>query len=134
MLAKLQLKTADILNHVNGVRRQNYGELKNTGSDTSINIFTNFSLQWQSRTTECLCLNSATRYFHDKKYTAYYCFSATLSFSVNNLILNSYAKWALFSEPVTYDYVHFIVQCMYYSFVPFHDNNRWMNGHQGSSG
>ena len=51
-LAKLQLKTADILNHVNGVRRQNYGELQNTGSDTSINVFTNFSLQWQSRTIE----------------------------------------------------------------------------------
>ena len=41
-------------------------------------------------------------YFHDKKYTAYYCFSATLPFSANKSILNSYAKWALFSEPVTF--------------------------------
>ena len=41
---------ADVLNNVNGVRRQNYGELKNTGSDTSINVFSNFSVQWQSRT------------------------------------------------------------------------------------
>ena len=40
---QVQLKTADILNHVNGVRRQNYGELKNTGSDTSINVFTNLA-------------------------------------------------------------------------------------------
>ena len=40
-LAKLQLKTAAGLNNVNGVRRQNYGELKTTGSDTSNNIFSN---------------------------------------------------------------------------------------------
>ena len=45
-LAKLQLKMAARLNNVNGVHRQNYGELKNTGSDTSINIFLNFSLPW----------------------------------------------------------------------------------------
>ena len=37
--SKLQLKTADILNNVYGVRRQNYGELKNAGNDTSINVF-----------------------------------------------------------------------------------------------
>ena len=34
------------LNNVNGVRRQNYGELKTTGSDTSIKVFSKFSLQW----------------------------------------------------------------------------------------
>ena len=45
-LAKLQLKTAAGLNNVNRVRRQNYGELKITGSDTSINVFSKFSLQW----------------------------------------------------------------------------------------
>ena len=42
-LTKLQLKTAACLNNVNGVRRQNYGELKTTGSDTSINVFSKFS-------------------------------------------------------------------------------------------
>ena len=45
-LAKLQLKTAAGLNNVNGVGRQNYGELKTTGSDASINVFSKFSLQW----------------------------------------------------------------------------------------
>ena len=40
------LKMAAGLINVNGVRRQNYGELKTTGSDTSINIFSKFSLQW----------------------------------------------------------------------------------------
>ena len=44
-LAKLQLKMAASLNNVNGVRRQNYRELKTTGSDTSINVFSKFSLQ-----------------------------------------------------------------------------------------
>ena len=29
-MTKLQLRTADILKQVNGVRRKNYGELKNT--------------------------------------------------------------------------------------------------------
>ena len=45
-LAKLQLKTAAGLNNVSGVRRQNYGELKTTGSDTLNNVFSNFSFQW----------------------------------------------------------------------------------------
>ena len=45
-LAKLQLKTDACLNNVNGVHRQNYGELKTTGSDTSNNVFSNLSLQW----------------------------------------------------------------------------------------
>ena len=36
-----------------GVRHQNYGELtKKTGSDTSINVFSNFSLQRYTRTIE----------------------------------------------------------------------------------
>ena len=38
-LAKLQQNTADILNNVYEVLRQNYGELKNAGNDTSINVF-----------------------------------------------------------------------------------------------
>ena len=45
-LAKLQLKTAAGLNNVNGVRLQNYGELKTNGSDTSNNVFSNFSFRW----------------------------------------------------------------------------------------
>ena len=45
-LAKLQLKTAAGLNKLNGVCRQNYEELKTTGSDNSNNVFSNFSLQW----------------------------------------------------------------------------------------
>ena len=90
----------------------NYGELKSTGCDTSINVFTNVSLQWQSRTIE----RSATRYFHDKKYTAYYCFSATRPFSTNNSILNSCVKWAVFSEPVTY-YVNAISPFLLFLFV-----------------
>ena len=100
-MAKLQIKTAVILNHVSGVRRQNYGELKNTGSDTSINVFTILAYNGSQERLNANGYNSTTRYFHDKKYTAYYCFSATLPFSANNSILNSYAKWALFSEPVT---------------------------------
>ena len=40
--------------------------------------------------------------FHNNKYTAYYCFSATLPFSTNNSISNSCAKWPLFLDPVTY--------------------------------
>ena len=51
------------------------------------------------------------RYFHDKKITAYYCFSATLLFSTNNSILNSCVKWSLFSDPVTY---YVIVTCNFY--------------------
>ena len=43
-LTKLQLKTAAGLNNVNGVHRQNYGELKTTRSDTSINVFSNYNL------------------------------------------------------------------------------------------
>ena len=43
--------------------------------------------------------------FHDKKYTAYYCFKANLLFNTNNSILKSCAKWAVFSEPVLYIYI-----------------------------
>ena len=51
-LAKLQLKTADTLNNVYGVRRQNYGELKNARNDTSINVFSILSSNDKPRTIE----------------------------------------------------------------------------------
>ena len=47
------------------------------------------------KTIECYRL---MRYFHDKKYTAYYCFRATLPFSTNNSILKYCPKWALISH------------------------------------
>ena len=43
---------ADILNNVYGVRRQNYGELKNAGNDTSINVFSILSWNGKPRTIE----------------------------------------------------------------------------------
>ena len=39
---------------------------------------------------------SATRYFLDKKYTAYYCFKSTLPLNTNNSILKLCAKWSVF--------------------------------------
>ena len=51
-LTKLQLKTADIVNNLYGVRRQNYGELKNAGHDNSINVFSILSWSCKLRAIE----------------------------------------------------------------------------------